>query len=46
MFVGQVNDDLRAEHRYLDLRRPELAANLRMRSKVAHLVRCHLHDQG
>lgn len=40
------NEDLRAAHRYLDLRRPELANNLRTRSKVTHLIRCHLHDLG
>lgn len=42
----QANDDLRAQYRYLDLRRPELANNLKTRSKVAHIVRCHLHDHG
>ncbi|WOO80187.1 Aspartate--tRNA ligase [Vanrija pseudolonga] len=40
------NDDLRAQHRYLDLRRQELADNLRTRSKVAHITRNYLHEQG
>ncbi|ORX33558.1 putative mitochondrial aspartyl-tRNA synthetase [Kockovaella imperatae] len=39
------SEEIRAEHRYLDLRRSELAANLKLRSKVAHIIRCHLHDQ-
>lgn len=33
-------------YRYLDLRRPELMANLRKRSDVAFLVRSTLHDEG
>lgn len=40
------NDDLRATHRYLDLRRDELTRNLRTRSEVAHIVRNYLHDNG
>ncbi|KAK0569097.1 aspartate--tRNA ligase msd1 [Tilletia horrida] len=40
------NDDLRARHRYLDLRRPRLSDNLRLRSQVAHAARCHFIDQG
>ncbi|WWD22322.1 aspartate-tRNA ligase [Kwoniella shandongensis] len=40
------NEDLRAQHRYLDLRRQDLADNLKLRSKVAHIIRCYLHDQG
>lgn len=40
------NDDLRAEYRYLDLRRDALANNLKMRSDVAHLARNYLHDLG
>ncbi|KAK0524131.1 aspartate--tRNA ligase msd1 [Tilletia horrida] len=34
------NDDLRARHRYLDLRRPALSKNLKLRSKVTHAARC------
>ncbi|KAJ7117378.1 tRNA synthetases class II-domain-containing protein [Mycena crocata] len=39
------NEDLRARFRYLDLRRSALSANLRMRSRVAQLVRNILHAQ-
>ncbi|WFD31934.1 aspartate--tRNA ligase [Malassezia sp. CBS 17886] len=34
---------LRAQHRYLDLRRRDLAENLRTRSRVAHAARSYLH---
>ena len=30
----------------MDLRRRELSDNLRLRSKVGHIIRTHLHDQG
>ncbi|KAE8226179.1 hypothetical protein CF319_g1213 [Tilletia indica] len=40
------NDDLRARHRYLDLRRPTLSQNLRLRSTVAHQARCFFIDNG
>lgn len=36
----------RSKHRYLDLRRPVLTDNIRLRSRVAHRIRCYLHDQG
>ncbi|KGB77211.3 hypothetical protein CNBG_3049 [Cryptococcus deuterogattii R265] len=42
----EANEDLRAQHRYLDLRRRDLANNLQTRSKVAHIIRNYLHDQG
>lgn len=45
-FLFQANEDLRAQHRYLDLRRQDLANNLKTRSKVAHIIRNYLHDQG
>ncbi|MEQ7122960.1 aspartate--tRNA ligase [Actinopolymorpha sp. B11F2] len=34
-----VNEETRLRYRYLDLRRPEMAEVLRMRSRVAHLIR-------
>lgn len=42
----QANEDIRAQYRYLDLRRKELADNLQTRSKVAHIIRNYLYDQG
>lgn len=41
-----VSAELRARYRYLDLRRPSLANNIRLRSRVTHAVRNHLYDQG
>lgn len=40
------NEELRAKNRHLDLRRPQLTHNLRLRSRVAHKARCFLHDRG
>ncbi len=40
------NDALRSRYRYLDLRRPELARNIQLRSRVARTVRDHLHKCG
>ncbi|KAG8691799.1 hypothetical protein FRC11_009564 [Ceratobasidium sp. 423] len=39
-----VNEQLRAAHRYLDLRRDSLTRNIKTRSKVAHITRNYLHD--
>lgn len=41
-----VNEDIRLQHRYLDLRRPKLRQNLVLRSKVNQLVRNYLHSQN
>ncbi|KAG9119035.1 hypothetical protein FRC07_006162, partial [Ceratobasidium sp. 392] len=38
------NEQLRATHRYLDLRRDSLTKNVKTRSKVAHITRSYLHD--
>jgi aspartyl-tRNA synthetase len=40
------NEDLRVTHRYLDLRRPRLARNLRIRHQAAKATRDYLDSQG
>jgi len=40
----EVSDNLRLQYRYLDLRRPEMAANLVMRHKAVQTVRNYLND--
>ena len=41
-----ISDNLRLQYRYLDLRRPEMAANMVMRHKAVQAVRTYLNDHG
>lgn len=44
--ANKVNEELRLQYRYLDLRRPEMARNLKTRSKVAIAVRSYMDGEG
>src|SRR5438034_2987238 len=44
--ASKVNEELRLQYRYLDLRRPEMARNIRLRSKVAMATRAFMEEQG
>jgi aspartyl-tRNA synthetase len=44
--ASKVNEELRLQYRYLDLRRPEMIRNLRLRSKVAMATRAYMDEEG
>ena len=44
--ANKVNEELRLRYRYLDLRRPEMAHHLRLRSKVATAMRVFMDERG
>ncbi len=44
--ANKVNEELRLQYRYLDLRRPEMARHLKVRSKVAIATRSYMDEQG
>jgi aspartyl-tRNA synthetase len=41
-----INEETRLKYRYLDLRRPQMQANMRLRHRVASAARRYLDDQG
>jgi aspartyl-tRNA synthetase len=44
--TGNVNEEVRLKYRYLDLRRPEMQANVQMRHDVTFAIREYLASQG
>jgi aspartyl-tRNA synthetase len=44
--ASKVNEEMRLTYRYLDMRRPEMMRNLRLRSRVATATRVFMEEQG
>ena len=42
----EVSEELRLRHRYVDLRRPDMAERIKLRSRVTRALRNYLDDQG
>src|SRR5690606_33209943 len=42
----KVADDTRLRYRYIDLRRPQMQHNMRLRAKVAKILRAFLDEKG
>ena len=46
MNISPWGEDVRLKYRYVDLRRPEMAAKLKLRSKVSTFIRNFLDQNG
>ena len=44
--AAKVNEELRLQYRYLDLRRPEIMRNMQLRSRVATATRVFMEEEG